>query len=82
MFLVIKNATEQGLVRKGRQFAITQGFALFFLSAPKRHGSGGGRAIPTKCTTTSQTDGLTDETPARSPINTTSVGEPEEGFLF
>jgi len=55
MFLVIKNATAQELVRKGRQFAIRQGFALFFLSARKRQGSGAKGANPTKCTMQSQT---------------------------
>jgi hypothetical protein len=55
MFLVIKNATAEELVRKGRQFAITPGIALLFLSAPQRFESGARRLNPTKYTTASQT---------------------------
>jgi hypothetical protein len=55
MFLVIKNATAQELVRRGCQFAIRQGFALFFLSARKRQVPGVKATNPTKYTTPSQT---------------------------
>ncbi|MDU9021470.1 hypothetical protein LOY64_02020 [Pseudomonas corrugata] len=54
MFLVIKNATAQELVRKGRQFAIRQGIALFFLSVRKRQDSGVRGTNPTKCMTPSK----------------------------
>jgi hypothetical protein len=34
MFLVIKNATAKGRVKKGSQFAITQDFALLLFIGP------------------------------------------------
>jgi len=35
MFLVIKNATAKGRVKKGSQFAITQDFALLLFIGPQ-----------------------------------------------
>jgi len=66
MFLVINNTTAEGRVRTGCQFAITHWFALFlFIGVPDRPISGSG-SIPTKCTTLSQSECFTDETPAQT----------------
>ncbi|WP_169428469.1 MULTISPECIES: hypothetical protein [Pseudomonas] len=35
MFLVIKEATAKGLVKKGRQFATLSGFALLLFRPPR-----------------------------------------------